>query len=931
MKWLKNPSSVHPSWDIQFRNEGEGVGVYTQDRSLMDKSELTLDFIRRYQVRGHLLADLDPLGLQNRPTPEELGMDPKSSGFDDLEEAIDLTQTQFAEMDNLLLYADQNQDGKTTVAELTETLQEVYASKVGYEYMHIMDRNKCNWIRSKIEAPRDAVPKPERLQILDRLAWASMFEQFCAKKWNATKRFGLEGLTTMIPGLKAAMDTATLHGVDDISFGMPHRGRLNVLANVIRKPLETIFKEFAGTNVPAIEDVEDEDTWVASGDVKYHLGTSYTRTYEDGRELHTALLANPSHLEAADPVTIGRTRARMQMKGDKTGEKCMAILIHGDAAFAGQGVVYETMQLSQLENYQTGGTLHVIANNQVGFTTDPSDARSTKYCTALGLTFQAPIFHVNAGDVEEVTRVFKLATEYRCKFNTDVIVDLIGYRKNGHQELDNPDYTQPLMYQKIKNKERSLGQHISKLIAEKVFTQAEVDEVLSKIETELNESYDRSATHEVAQDEWLANNWEGLSNPNFRSAIQSTGVPTEDLAHIGKHLTVLPEDFSVHRQLGKILKQKANAIEAGAGLDWGTAEALAFGSLLQQGVHVRISGQDVQRGTFSHRHAVLHDQNSHREYMPLNNIPGNGAELVASNSCLSEFGVLGFEMGYSQVDPFFLTIWEAQFGDFVNSAQTIIDQFISAGEDKWLRQSGLVMLLPHGYDGQGPEHSSARLERFLEMCNEDADIVPEMSEDKRMQIQLSNWQVVNCTTPANYFHVLRRQICRKFRKPLVVMSPKALLRLRECQSTMADMEEGTKFMRVIPETHADELLPDDQIRRLCFCSGKIYYELLAARRAAGVKDVAIVRIEQLSPFPFDKVAFQAAKYTNAEIAYVQEEPKNMGAWTFVADRIETATNVLNKNLKLPSYIGRSTMCAPAEGSAKEHAKTQKILINKALS
>lgn len=919
-RWNKDPESVHPSWDVYFRNTD-----ITGPEEGWSYSTKVLNWIRRYQVAGHRTADLDPLGLCPRADPVTAGLDPAVHGLTELDRPVSLAELTFENVQNLLKYADINKDGETTVRELTTTLAAAYCDKIGYEYMHIRDREKCNFIRATVEAPKKPYTKQQRLQILDRLAYSELFEAFLAKKWTATKRFGLEGLTAMCPGMKTMIDTATSLGVTNITMGMPHRGRLNVLANVVRKPMELIFKEFTGAHKP------EKGGYSGSGDVKYHLGTSYNREYPDGRKIHMSLLANPSHLEAANPVVAGQTKAKMFYRNDHSGDQCMAVLIHGDAAFAGQGIVYETMQLSQLKGYGTGGTIHIIANNQVGFTTDPSSARSTEYCSALGLTFEAPIFHVNSDYPEEVCRAFDLATRYRQKFKADVIIDLIGYRKAGHQELDNPDYTQPLMYRKIKTMKTTLENHIERLVKEGAVTQAECDAIVVNVENNLQLNFDNSHNYQVPNNAWLANSWTGFVTQMEKSAVQFTGVPRELLDKIAAGLTNFPPNFKMHRQLDKIFEAKRKSLETGTGIDWGTAEALAFGTLLQQGVHVRLSGQDVERGTFSHRHALVHDQMTNESYVPLNHIEGNQAEFSVFNSPLSEYGVLGFELGYSQVHPQSLVIWEAQFGDFVNSAQTIIDQFISAGEAKWLRQTGLVLTLPHGFDGQGPEHSSARLERFLEMCDEDADVVPEMNAEVRMQIQKSNWQVVNPSTPANYFHVLRRQLCRKFRKPLIVMAPKNLLRLRECASSLEEMTGDKKFRRVIHEQYSGELLPDKQIRRVCFCSGKLYYELLAGRRAKEVKDVALVRIEQLSPFPFDHVAFVMAKYPNAESVWVQEEPKNMGAWVYVSDRIMTATQVLNKKESRPGYVGRRTMSAPAEGSAYQHAKNQALIIDTALS
>jgi 2-oxoglutarate dehydrogenase E1 component len=709
-------------------------------------------------------------------------------------------------------------------------------------------------------------------------------------------------------------------------MGMPHRGRLNVLTNVIRKPTEQIFKEFAGTHVP----VGEEGEWTGSGDVKYHMGTSFDRRYPDGREVHIAMLANPSHLEAVNPLVVGKAKAKMHALGDVTGDKVMPIIIHGDAAFAGQGICYEQMQLAQLPNYHTGGTLHVIANNQVGFTTDPSASRSTKYCSDLGKTFNAPIFHVNADDAEAVCSVFELAVEWRMKFHTDVIIDLIGYRKHGHNELDQPSFTQPMLYKVIAKHPSPLTVHSNRLISEGAFTKEEIDTCVKQVDTIFEEAFENSKTYK-SKEAWLTTKWEGVHSPKVFSKITTTGVELAELRKVGKALTTFPEGFSLHRQIQKIHESKAESILAEKGIDWGTAEALAFGSLLQGGIHVRLSGEDVERGTFSHRHASVHDQKTGQKYTMLANVEGNKSDIVVCNSPLSEYGVLGFDLGYSLEDPNQLVLWEAQFGDFVNGGQIIIDQFLSCGETKWMRQTGLVMLLPHGYDGMGPDHSSCRIERFLQSCEEDPDEVPQMSEDVRMQVQKSNWQIVNCTTPAQYFHVLRRQIMRKFRKPLIVVAPKNMLKMRDCQSSFEEMGPGTQFKRLIPEPYDEELVAPDKIRRLLMCSGKVYYELLAHRRKTGVTDVAIARLEQIQPFPFDKVAAESARYPNAEVVWMQEEPKNMGCWTFVQDRILTACKVINDKQMTLGYVGRGTMASTAEGYGSVHVKNQLALMDLSMS
>jgi 2-oxoglutarate dehydrogenase E1 component len=822
--------------------------------------------------------------------------------------------------------------------------------------MHILDRDKCNWIRTKVESlVKVEESKEKQLHILERLAFSVVFERFLGNKYNTTKRFGLDGAESLIPGLKYLIDRATELGMEHVVIGMPHRGRLNVLSNVIRKPIQQIFKEFQGTHidVESYKQSEVED-WSNSGDVKYHLGTSYDRMYPDGRHVHLSLVANPSHLEAADPVVVGKAKAKQYYLGnDREAErKVMPLLLHGDAAFSGQGVVYETMHLAELDNYDTGGTVHVIVNNQIGFTTDPNNSRSSQYCSDLGKAFDVPIFHVNGDDPVAVVKVFELAAEWRQQWSADVIINLTCYRRFGHNEIDNPFFTQPLMYAKISKMDSVLDMYVDKLVTSGVAKKEECDAIVDKVWNFFSRTFEESKDWAPAEkSDWLANRWESFKSPNQQSRIRRTGVETAVLKHVGAKLTEIPEGFALNRQLDRIISAKKATIDAGEGIDWGTAEALAWGTLLLEGNHVRISGQDVERGTFSHRHAVLHDQKTNEEFVPLNHlvkessasapidyaaseagaVPEVQAEFVASNSSLSEFGVMGFELGYSLENPNALVMWEAQFGDFANGAQIMIDQFLSAGEDKWMRQSGLVLLLPHGYEGQGAEHSSCRVERFLQMTDDDPSIVPVMDEENRMQIQHTNWQVVNCSTPAQYFHVLRRQIHRDFRKPLISVQPKSLLRLRQASSKLEDMAEGTQFHRLLPEATPEKLVKGDEIKRVVLCTGKIYYELLQEREDKGIDNIALVRVEQIAPFPFDKVAEEAAKYPNAEITWVQEEPQNMGFWTYVAPRIETALTKINNDARRPAYVGRIAAAAVATGYNAVHQIEQTRILNKALS
>jgi 2-oxoglutarate dehydrogenase E1 component len=658
------------------------------------------------------------------------------------------------------------------------------------------------------------------------------------------------------------------------------------------------------------------------------------RTYPDGRRIHLSLVANPSHLECVDPVVVGKTRAKQYYCGNRPEDvrNCVPILLHGDAAFAGQGVVYETMQMSKVPDFDVGGTIHVIVNNQIGFTTNPIHSRSTPYCSDLGKAFNCPIFHCNGDDPMAVSAALETAVEWRHEWGSDVIVDQICYRRNGHNELDQPAFTQPKLYSKIAKHPTTLQIFEKRLIDEGTLTKEECDEIRKFTLDSYEKDLEASKTYVKKETDWLSSRWAGFKGPSQLSRIRPTGVDVETLRRIGMQAGTVPKDFKLHKQMAKIFAGRREMAEKGESIDWGTGEAMAFGSLLLEGNHVRITGQDVQRGTFSHRHATVKDQNTEEEFTPLNHLaarmdpsapiegkqPDTQAGFTCRNSILSEFAVLGFEHGYSLENPNALVIWEAQFGDFVNGSQIMIDQFISSGEDKWLRQSGLVMLLPHGYDGQGAEHSSCRVERFLQQVDEDPHYVPRMAFDERMQIQRCNWQVVNCTTPANYFHCLRRQIHRDFRKPLIVVAPKNLLRHKRAVSSLEDMAPGTMFKRVIDETDKSISENPESVKTLVFCSGQIYYELLTERESRGVTDVAIVRLEQIAPFAFDRVATNVAKYKNAEIVWAQQEPKNMGCYAYVNPRIMTATREINKDEKRCRYVGRSVSAAPATGMAKVH-------------
>lgn len=968
--WRQDKKSVHASWDAYFSNLESGrapteafvappsIGgnvskavVNTSHTGPVVSDSLGLSYlIRAYQTRGHEIANLDPLGIHKfrspNPPPE---LDYKYHGFkdEDLDRTLNLLGTSTGGNTGYLDILGSTRPN-ITLRQVLANLKKTYCSSLGVEYMHMQSQEKCNWVRDQVEHPKwMQFSKQKRMHIYERLCFADHFEKFLNNKFNTAKRFGLEGGDSTIPGLKAMVDRGSELGIESFVFGMPHRGRLNVLANVMRKPMPQIFKEFQGTHYDLDEYLKHD--WSSAGDVKYHLGTSMDRSYPDGRRVHLSLVANPSHLEAVNPVAIGKCRAKQYLSGNKAEDKLkhMPVLLHGDAAFAGQGIVYETLQMSKVNDFAVGGTIHVIVNNQVGFTTDPTNGRSTLYSSDLGKAFNIPIFHCNGDDPLAVVTAFEMAVEWRQKFGEDCIIDLICYRRYGHNELDQPMYTQPLLYSKIGKHEDTLAVYGRQLVAESTCTQKEIDDIRTMVNSTLENEFAASKTWVTPPFDWLSSKWSGFLSPRQRAKIRETGYEIDKLREIGLKACEVPTTFKLHKQLEKIIGSRRDTIERGAGIDWGTAEALAIGSLLMEGNHVRLTGQDVERGTFSHRHAVLVDQITAEKYIPLNKINKHTSAIVANsknrapdmqgeftvrNSILSEFGVLGFEMGYSLENPNMLVMWEAQFGDFVNGAQIMIDQFISAGEDKWLRQSGLTLLLPHGYMGQGAEHSSCRLERFLQQVDEDPDFVPPMGENERMQIQQTNWQVVNCSTPANYFHVLRRQIHRDFRKPLIIATPKNLLREKRCTSTLEEMGKGTRFLRVIRETNPAIEGNPEGVRKLLFCTGKLYYELVEEREKRNISDIAIVRIEQLAPFPWDKVAREAARYNKAEIVWVQEEPKNMGAWSFVQPRIATATRTLNNLEKRPVYAGRKPSAAVATGlGARAHNAEQLSLIQSAFA
>ncbi len=927
-RWATNPASVDPSFgnlfgamDDEARSvleEATGAswaprGAVTDAEPGQRKPDATpsvvlsgeqiraatiaslraLMLIRSYRVRGHLEARLDPLGLVVPPTHQEL--DPRSYGFTD----ADLDKSIF--IDNVL--------GRetATLREIVQILRDTYCGSIGVEFMHIQDPEQKSWIQRKVEgAPwRRAFDAKSKRAILQQLTEAEGFEVFCQKRYVTTKRFGLEGGEVTIPALHAVIETVAQAGVQEIAIGMPHRGRLNTLVNVVKKPLTALFSEFGGESFKP-EDVQ------GSGDVKYHLGTSADIDVA-GRTLHLSLQPNPSHLEAVDPVVVGKVRARQDQAGDtQRRSSVMAILMHGDAAFAGQGLVYETLAMSQLIGYRTGGTVHVVVNNQIGFTTVPAHAYSGLYCTDVAKSIQAPILHVNGDDPEAVIFCARMAAEFRMRFATDIVLDIVCYRRHGHNETDEPAFTQPIMYRAIGQTKTTRTLYAERLAAEGVVAANEAQAMWDEFARTLDDANKAAQAYKPNKADWLEGHWSGFqaADTEIERHEEATAVPEATLKQVGMALVRVPAGFDVNSKIARQLEAKQTMLESGQGVDWSTGEALAFGTLLLEGSRIRLSGEDTQRGTFSQRHDVLIDQTNQHEYVPLNNIGPDQAKIELYNSLLSEAGVLGFEYGYSLADPRTLVLWEGQFGDFANGAQVIIDQFIASGETKWLRMSGLVLLLPHGYEGQGPEHSSARIERYLQLCAE------------------RNMWVCNLTTPANYFHALRRQLHRNFRKPLVLFTPKSLLRHKLAVSPLSDMAEGSRFEFVLPEV--DEIATPDDVRRVVLCSGKVYYDLLMERRAKGIKDVAILRLEQLHPLPENTLARLLSPYRNADLVWCQEEPENMGAWNFLDRRLEKVLNRIGGKATRPAYAGRAAAASPATGLARTHAAEQAALVAEAL-
>ncbi|AFR26934.1 2-oxoglutarate dehydrogenase E1 component [Bartonella quintana RM-11] len=870
-----------------------------------------LMMIHAFRARGHLHARLDPLQLAEK-LEDYKELSPEAYGFT----SADYERSIF--IDNVLglEYA--------TIPQMLEILNRTYCSTIGVEYMHISDPAQKTWLQERIEGPDNRIsftPK-EKKAILNKLIEAEGFEQFLDIKYKGTKRFGIDGGEALIPALEQIIKYGSTLGVQEVVLGMAHRGRLNVLSQVLAKPHQAIFHEFKGGSYKP-DDVE------GSGDVKYHLGTSADLEF-DGKKLHLSLLANPSHLEIVNPVVIGKTRAKQdQLVGTARTEvislseraKVLPLLIHGDAAFAGQGVIQETFGLSGLKGYRVAGSIHVIVNNQIGFTTDPRFSRSSPYPSDVAKMIDAPIFHVNGDDPEAVVFIAKIATEFRQIFHKPVVIDMFCYRRYGHNEGDEPSFTQPLMYKAIRNHKTTLQLYGDQLVKEGVISLEEIEQQKKLWRDKLEAEFEASTSYKPSKADWLDGSWTGLkaSSNTEEQYFGTTGVALKTLKEIGQKLVEIPPNFHVHKTIQRFLSNRAKVFETGEGVDWATAEALAFGSLCLEGASVRLSGEDVERGTFSQRHSVLYDQENEARYIPLNNLQKGQGIYEVVNSMLSEEAVLGFEYGYSLAEPHGLTLWEAQFGDFSNGAQVIFDQFISSAERKWLRMSGLVCLLPHGFEGQGPEHSSARLERFLQLCAED------------------NMQVANCTTPANYFHILRRQIKRDFRKPLILMTPKSLLRHKRAVSFLNEMGPETRFHRLLLDgaellkNSVVKLQKDNKIRRIVLCTGKVYYDLYEEREKRGINDVYLLRIEQLYPFPAKALVDVLSRFLQAEIVWCQEEPKNMGAWSFIEPYLEWVLTHINAQYSRARYVGRPASASPATGLMVKHLEQLSAFLEDALS
>lgn len=888
-RWRNDPASVDESWRIFFegfelgRTGGAPAGPGGLDPDAGRAQAAVTRLVDAYREIGHYLADLDPLRLTSLRDSHEL-LDPAAFGLTE----ADLDRT---------FYTKLTDPPQATLRSLIAVLRETYCRKVGVEYMHIQNPRIRSWLQERMEPVRNHpdFDLRKKRRILLKLNAAELFEKFLSTHYVGQKRFSLEGGEVLIPLLDAVVERSAKFGVREIVIGMPHRGRLNVLANTLNKPYGMIFAEFE-ENLP--------ETVAGDGDVKYHLGFSADHVTADRHSVHLSLTPNPSHLEAVNPIVEGRVRAKQRRFRDKDRKLGLPILIHGDAAFAGQGLVAETLNLSQLHGYRTGGTVHIVVNNQIGFTTAPTDSRSTRYCTDVAKMIEVPIFHVNGDDPEAVVYVGELALEFRETFGLDVVIDVVCYRKHGHNEGDEPAFTQPVMYGKIRDRLSVRELYTERLVMAGELSVEEAETISETFSEKMQEVYDEVHSGNVpekAVQPGFSGVWKGLS-PHYSFAPVDTSVPLDRVRAITEALSRVPEGFHLNPKIERLISGRLKTVESGGGIDWAFGEALAFGSLLLEQTPVRLSGQDSRRGTFSQRHAVLVDGQTSERYTPLNHIGADQAELCVYDSLLSEAAVLGFDYGYSLDEPHMLIMWEAQFGDFANGAQVIIDQFIASAESKWGRSSGLVMLLPHGYEGQGPEHSSARLERFLSLCADE------------------NIQVVYPSTPAQYFHLLRRQVRRSFRKPLVVMTPKSLLRHKQAVSTVDQFTSG-RFFEVL-----DDAVDPSEVRRVIVCGGKVYYDLVAQREAAGKsRQVAIVRLEQFYPWPADALKSALGRYRNArEWVWAQEESQNMGGWTFVAPRLQELMGVPFQ------YVGRDASASPATGLHSVHDREQAELVEAAI-
>ncbi len=880
--WLANPDSVDTTWRAFFQGFSLGSSgdslpsvAASGNVKVIDsyKQAQIIRYINAHRSHGHLESHLDPLGEKPAAHPK-LNLAHFGLSDADLDESFTLTNFQGG--------------GQRKLRDIQAAVKRTYCGTIGVEYMHVQDHDAREWLQKRMEAVENvpSFTKAQKTRILRRVHKAELFEKFLHTKFVGQKRFSLEGGETMIAALDTVIEHCADIGVEEIVMGMAHRGRLSVLTNILRKPFDVLFEQFSENYIP--------HTVAGDGDVKYHLGYESVLNTTSGKTVEVRLAANPSHLEIVNPVVEGKARARQRIRGDTERKRVCPLLIHGDAAFAGQGVVAETLNFSQLPGYRTGGTLHFVINNQIGFTTLPSDARSTRYCTDVAKMIEAPIFHVNGDDAEAVCFVTSLALEFRCLFQRDAVIDMYCYRKHGHNEADEPAFTQPVLYKKVASHPPVSAIYTAKLIADATHTQADSDAIKAEYSAAMDASLEKAKQAELKRTSaGVTGNPFRESNAIFQAGYShapiSTGVSKELLQTVVQGITRLPANFTANPKIKRLLDARA-AVLTGGPADWATGEAFAFGTLLAEGTPVRLSGQDCERGTFSHRHAVLYDTETREKYVPLLNIDDKQAKFCVYNSLLSEAAVLGFDYGYSLDYPQMLCIWEAQFGDFVNGAQVVIDQFISSGESKWQRVSGIVLLLPHGYEGQGPEHSSARLERFLQSCAED------------------NMQVANITTPANYFHALRRQMKSELRKPLIVMSPKSLLRNPLAVSKLEDFTTGA-FEEII-----DDPLAPQKARRVILCSGKVYYDLHSYRVANGIDDVAIVRVEQLYPLHKDKLAELAKTHAKADLVWAQEESQNMGAWTYIAPELETIFG------RKPRYAGRDASASPAVGSLAVHKR-----------